>query len=65
MMHWFKRRAPAAPVVAAPPAPLVDLSRFDHFTAAEIAALPRSIRRLVVADRRIRTTAKLRREIGA
>ena len=64
MMRLF-RRATAAPCAVTQPERSPTLARFDTFTAAEVAALPRSLRRVVIADRLVRTTAKLRREIGA
>jgi hypothetical protein len=69
MKHWqFARRAAVptpvtepsvAPAPVAPTAP--DLSRFDSFTAADVAALPGRLRRSVIADRKRRVTAALAR----
>lgn len=41
----------------------IDLRRFDTFTPAEVTALPRTLRRAVIADRKARVTAALRRVV--
>lgn len=44
---------------------LLDLKKFDGFTPAEVAALPRPLRLQVVADRKRRVTAALRRVVAS
>lgn len=67
----FIRRAAPTPIAAetsCPPisdnCPALDLTRFDTFTAGEIAALPKRLRLAVIADRKRRTTAALRRVVA-
>lgn len=65
MFFPFPRRVPVPAVEPSgnigqlsAPAP-IDLARFDAFTAAEVAALPKRLRRVVIADRKRRVTAAL------
>lgn len=43
---------------------MTTLTRFDTFSPTEVAALPKSLRREVIADRKARVTAALRRVIA-
>jgi hypothetical protein len=57
MMHWFTRRKP---VVMPAPKPK-GLARFDDADRAELDALPRRLRKKIIADRKRRVTAALER----
>jgi hypothetical protein len=63
MFPWpFSRREPAPAIEPAAPEPapvLSNLARFDTFTPTEVAALPKRLRREVIADRKRRVTAAL------
>ena len=39
----------------------LDMKRFDHLKAHEVQALPQSMRRMVIKDRKARVTAALQR----
>ena len=43
----------------------IDLRKFERFTAAEVQALPRRLRREVIAYRKARVTAALERFVAA
>lgn len=61
MIAWpFLKRANATSILK-PDAPEPTLTRFDTFKPAEIAALPKRLRREIIADRKRRVTAALRR----
>jgi hypothetical protein len=55
MMHWFTRRKPVAQVAPKP----TGLARFDDADRAELDALPRRLRKAIIADRKARVTAAL------
>jgi hypothetical protein len=55
MMHWFTRRKPIAAPAPAPKG----LARFDDADRAELDALPRRLRKAIIADRKARVTAAL------
>jgi hypothetical protein len=55
MIHWFTRRKPVAQVVPA----RKGLARFDDAERAELDALPRRLRKAIIADRKARVTAAL------
>lgn len=62
----FRKRTLATSVIVPVTEPsCIDLRRFDSFTAAEVTALPRTLRRQVIADRKARVTAALRRGLAA
>ncbi|WP_259384466.1 hypothetical protein [Bacillus thuringiensis] len=71
MMHWprlFMAARHAAPVEI--PADIastdpIDLSKFESFKPAEVQALPRRLRREVIAYRKARVTAALERFVAA
>lgn len=66
MIAWpfIKRAAPANLTTPPESSPALDLTRFDTFTAGEIAELPKRLRLAVIADRKRRTTAALRRVVA-
>ena len=39
----------------------LDMKRFDHLKPREVQALPQSMRRMVIKDRKARVTAALQR----
>lgn len=65
MFFPFPRRVPTPapePFASPEPAPILsNLARFDTFSAAEVSALPKRLRRAVIADRKRRVTAALKR----
>jgi hypothetical protein len=61
MMHWFTRRKPVAQVVPKPKG----LARFDDADRAELDALPRRLRKKIIADRKRRVTAALERFVAS
>ena len=62
-----RRAAPVVPSLGIPrdPADPIDLRKFERFTAAEVQALPRRLRREVIAHRKARVTAALERFVAA
>lgn len=73
MMHWprlFTAARHAAPVETSLGIPRdlaepIDLRKFERFTPAEVQALPRRLRRQVIAYRKARVTAALERFVAA
>ena len=61
MMPWFRRRQP----VTAPAPKPKGLARFDDADRAELDALPRRLRALIIADRKRRVTAALERFVAS
>jgi len=61
MKPWFTRRQP----VTAPAPKPKGLARFDDADRAELDALPRRLRGMIIADRKRRVTAALERFVAS
>lgn len=61
MKRWFGRRER----IAAPAPKPKGLARFDDADRAELDALPRRLRKAIIADRKRRVTAALERFVAS